>query len=209
MRILRDVQPVAKVTLAFLLSLCIAAILTLVSPRAAHAEGFLLPTVRCLVQTLLVNGCKPVESPAQTPVQPPAQQNPAPVNSQSQQSSPSSKQQTTAQNASPEPYFEPIVDTEVSSLPSIEEVPKRPLSKASHIDESEYLAYYNTYSKYAVESAQNTSSGKGIVQTSARGWMIAGIAWYWWAIGLAAVSSLIFYKRKQIFSIVSILRRRE
>lgn len=192
MRILRDIQPVAKVTAVFILALSTATIFTLVSPRAAHAEGFLLPTVRCVVQTVLVDGCQPSsQAPAQDA---PTQQNQAASSTQSsstssQQSSGAPKQSTPVSGS----YFEPIPESGGGSLPEIKEAPSTQLSNVSHIDESEYVAYFNAYSKYAVQRAQAAPFGGEVLQAGPEGWKVMGIAWYWWLLGLSAPVAVGWY----------------
>lgn len=184
MRILRDVQPVAKVTLVFLLTLSIATIFTLLSPRAAHAEGFLLPTVRCVVQTLLADGCRTNET---TPQAPTTQNTPSSNEQSSPPSAPQPAGPTSQQGQSTTgPYFEPIPEPQTDTIPDIQAAPSTPLSDASHIDESEYVAYFNTYSRYAVQRAQAAPQSAEIVQAGPEGWKIMGIAWYWWLIGTTA-----------------------
>lgn len=187
MRILRGIQPVAKVTVVFLFALSLATIFTLLSPRAAHAEGFLYGTVRCVLQTVLTAGCQPASGATPTLAPTPAPSSPAPSNSPAH--SPTPTQQANSARTSTQQsthHYEPLPqpDTTVPAFFGGEVAGSAQLAATQRLDESKYLAYFNMYSEYAMRHAQG---GGEVVQTGAEGWRIAGVPWYWWALGLGVV----------------------
>ena len=192
MRVLRGLQPVTKVTVVFLLALNTASTFVIATPRPAQAEGFLLDTVRCLVRTVLVEGCRTAPAPAPTPspapqsngnaAPPPASSN----NTSSEQASTPSASRTYSAPSSFETITPPEAST--SAYPTIEEVERPGVNPADRLSESEYVAYFNAYSPYAVQGAQTADDS--VVQASPEGWKLFGIQWYWWGLAAAFIFAL-------------------
>lgn len=182
----------------------------LVSPvifaKPTHAEG-LLPTVRCLVQTLLLTGCPQPTTPDTTPVvtQPQTQPQtgaPAPTSQPSGSStSPSTSSRNTLQapegvTTTPEPaVLEVPQQLEVMPKPSTTQNTRTPQT-------FDYAAFFNTSSNYASPRVEGDG---GFITPSKEGWRVAGMAWYWWITIIAAITGVISYIRRRYVRRVSLL----
>lgn len=185
MDILRGSVTATKVTLYIVLALIAAVFITVIHPRPTSAEGSLLGNVRCLVRTVLLTECKPVEVVVPAPTPAPA---PAPVASAPSASSSGSQPAATSSSRT-QNNRATVVTTEELAAPEpilvnvpIVEKPAVATSSYARMSGSEYLAYFNTYSKYAVAGAQQQAASSAPVARTGEGWRIIGIAWYWWGI---------------------------
>lgn len=186
MRVLRVFKQILKPTLYATIAFGVATILTISSSRPAAAEGYLLDTVRCLVRTVLLTQCPPGQQvPAVTPTAPAA-----PSEAPAQEAAPTTAQAqpraaTTTQPVSQAGSVGAVggLDVPIASLASYK--PASPTAGVAQYPTSrgaDYLAMFNTSSRYAVLGAENQAA-TGFERTG-EGWKIAGIAWYWWGIGL-------------------------
>lgn len=160
---------------------------TISFPRAAHAEGPLTQTVRCLVQTLLLTGCSEpaAASPSSTPQSQPSPAAPSSNAGSTPASSPVSKNAQTSQPSSQTPPLAPLPSEPAESLLAItaSTPPVYPAAQPFN-----YVAYFNTYSKYATQQVKGEATT--FIEPSKEGWKIAGIAWYWWAVPLSLLAGL-------------------
>lgn len=194
MRTLRGILQSRKLTLYILLPLLASSILTIMNSRSTYAESpSLLGTVRCLVRTVLSVECPsmvttaPAQSSSSTP-------------QQSQAPAPSS--QTSATKSAQESTKTPPVTGETVILPEqtiaeYEKIEQIPDSRASspRIPESEYVAYFNQYSPYAVAGAQDQKVAP--VEQTSEGWRLLGVAWYWWAAGVLIIFTIFLSVKRQ------------
>ena len=213
MRILRGFEKGTRVTIFLTFALITASSLTIFSPRPASAEGPLLGTVKCLVRTVLLSQCPTTTTPA--PSTPPSSPAPSPAptpstpveQSQSAQQSPASKTQATERPSQVRQFdtIEPIQ----TSLAPYEDINATAALRASQgrIKESDYVAYFNQYSKYAVASAEQPASIEAPIAQSAEGWKILGIAWYWWGAIVVISSGILFSVRKGFLRRNSVLSK--
>lgn len=195
MRMLRGVKYSAKATTFLLLAFGTASILTLSGSRSAHAESPLVGTVRCLLQTVLLSPCQTTQAPATTAAEP-AQQVPAAESpSNSSAATPSTPAATSKQPASVTPSVEPITSPQptVEMMPDIQQPASPQKVSGTRMSGAEYLAFFNTYSKYAIGTPETASDS--VVTQSSEGWRVLGIAWYWWA-GIILAAGLVFISVK-------------
>ncbi len=207
MRILRGFEKGTRVTIFLTFALITASSLTIFSPRPASAEGPLLGTVKCLVRTVLLSQCPTTTTPA--PSTPPSSPAPSPApssaptpstpveQSQSAQQSPASKTQATERPSQVRQFdtIEPIQ----TSLAPYEDIDATTLRTSQvRIKESDYVAYFNQYSKYAIAGAEQPASIEAPITQSTEGWKILGIAWYWWG-AIVVISSGIFFSVRKGF----------
>jgi len=207
MNVLRGIQPVIKVTAVFVLVFTTASTLTLLNPQATHAEGYLFGKVRCLVRTVLLTECPSTTAPTPAPA---PSNTPAPQPS-SQPSSGSSVQPSAPTDRGGKGPVSPAVVTplEAPEVLGDEHAPIQKLqsigtTQGDRMSESEYIAYFNAYSPYAV-AGQPTANEAAIVQAGPEGWRILGIAWYWWAMALALCVAIFASVKRIIFRRSSVL----
>lgn len=178
----------------------LASSLVIINSRPSFAESSsLLRTVRCVVRTVLWVECpknvtSSTQQPAPTQAPQPANPTPPPAATPSNTSSipvnTSSKvqvQEVSAPNQTLAQY-EPLEQVPVTA------------STTSRMSESEYVAYFNRYSPYAVAAAQTMKPAP--VERTSEGWRLFGTAWYWWGI-LAAIGFVLFFAFKH-----NVLRKR-
>jgi hypothetical protein len=162
--------------------------------RPTHAEG-LLPTVRCLVQTLLLSGCpQPVTvspSSPQTPAEQPASQpqggtvsEPSSSASSSAAPAPQAASSSTTQPAAPLQAV-PSVET-LDSPRDIKALPVTPTHPTQNPKSYDYVAFFNTSSPYAASQVKGDSTA--FIQPTQEGWKVAGLAWYWWLTIIGAIT---------------------
>lgn len=194
MRILRSAQQGTKVAMFLLLALGLSSLLTLSISRSTYAERSLLGTVRCLVRTVLWVQC-PTTKPTPT---------------EQGTTKPETPQQTQSENppaSTPEKSEQPVLDTPMPPVAEKVELPEKitapqPIipkvtdtpGQGERMTDAEYLAYFNTYSPYAVAGAHDEAPTVPL-QRSSEGWQVFGVAWYWWVVGiLGAVSAFLSVK---------------
>ncbi len=193
MHTLRGILQSRKLTLYILLPLLAASILTIMNSRSTYAESpSLLGTVRCLVRTVLSVECPSMVTTA------PAQ----PSNTPQQSQAPAPSSQTPATKSAQESTKTPPVTGETVTLPEqtiaeYEKIEQIPHSRASspRIPESEYVAYFNQYSPYAVAGAQDQKVAP--VEQTSEGWRLLGVAWYWWAAGVLIIFTIFLSVKRQ------------
>lgn len=193
MQILRGAKLSTKFTAFLLLALGTASSLALVHPQPVNAEGYLFGKVRCVVQTVFNRECeKKVQPVAEEPRQGDTTSNGSTGTVQNSGATPAGGTNT-AQGSADDATLEPIEIPEELQVSYTElELPKATLVKNSSLDESEYAAYFNTFSPYAVAGAHTVAvADESPVQRSADGWRLFGIAWYWWAFAGVAMGALI------------------
>lgn len=193
MRILRSAQQGTKVAMFLLLALGFSSLVTLSISRSTYAERSLLGTVRCLVRTVLWVKC-PTTKPAPTEQSTAKPETPR----QTQSETSASTSEGSAQSAVDAP-MPPVTDKVelpekiTAPQPTIPKVTDAP-GQGERMTNAEYLAYFNTYSPYAVAGAHDEAPTVPL-QRSAEGWQVFGVAWYWWAVGiLGAVSAFLSVK---------------
>ena len=214
MRILRGDNQLKRIPVFFVAALATASLFVTVTPRPTHAEGYLVPTVRCLVNTVFLQKCRPAQTPAPETTPAPSQ-TPAPTQTPpAEQSSNGASSQ-----ASPRTYT-PVAPVNDAPLDPIElpegmvttpEPVKQPTTYYlgnQRIPESEYVAYFNKYSPYAVAGAQQEGMAEVPVARSAEGWKVFGIAWYWWGIVGVAIALFVPSARRGILRKLSALPNR-
>lgn len=199
----RGMNRITFVLFAFVLSITI----TIATPRPTYAEGPLLGTVRCVLKTVLLQRCKPAQTPPS--VAPPPEQPPQKGGGgASQPSSPSTD--TPTQPASPNTSSgraqTPVAPVGSSSSAPQEvtiEAPREaaemapavkgaaaPHASGASLTDADYMTFFNTYSRYAT-AAQPRQVSAAPLETSSEGWKVLGIAWYWWgAAGLLGIAIL-------------------
>lgn len=200
MDILRVNLQGSKVTLFLLFVLSSAFIMTISTPRSASAEGPLLGTVRCLVQSVLLTNCQPKSSSPQpsAPAEsssPSTSENPAPASSPTHETN-SPKGAATQQTYMPLPK-----NTIASDVPvSISPVTPSPTAASAYANmtKAEYLTYFNKYSKYAVAGAHDEAAAPIAIERTGEGWRFFGIAWYWWGL-MGIIGAMLFYVIRQSF----------
>jgi len=206
MRILRgDIRGI-QVTAFLALVLVTSSLIVFSSPRPTHAEGPLLGGARCLLQALLLGRCTTDSSKPSTssPVSP-STNSLAPGQSGSGGDASSAGR---APSNSSRPYIPPagaevpLPDTTIASYPKLEQLTARRPSNAK-MDQSEYLAYFNAYSPYAV---QRTSEEQVVVRTS-DGWRLLGISWYWWGAAVVAGLAILLSVRRRFLRKSSVLSK--
>lgn len=207
----RGMNKITFVLFAFVLSLTI----TIATPRPTHAEGPLLGKVRCLLETVLLQRCKPIQTPPSVmPTPEPSPQtggggssrpsSPS-TNKPTQPDSPKVSQQATPAPpapASPSPNTAheegitvPRETTEMS--PAVKGAVAPHASSASFTD-ADYMTFFNTYSQYAT-STQPQQVSTAPIEASSEGWKVLGVAWYWWAaLGLLGVAIFTSIKSRSL-----------
>ena len=191
--------------ITFLLSGLIVAFISPVAfAKPTHAEG-LLPTVRCLVQTVLLTGCpKPIPTDTSSPVVSPTQPS-APT--QTTQSTPQSTtgnppaSSSGTRLASPAPVGSVEADTletpqQLQTMPKVTQPTRTPHS-------FDYVAFFNTSSSYA--SPKTEGDGGGLIVPTQEGWKVAGLAWYWWIAMIGAITGVISLIRRWYIRRASLL----
>lgn len=191
MRALRGVQPIVKVAIVFLLALSTSLAFTLLHPRSAHAEGFLLDTVRCLVRTVLVDRCRGAEVPPSTA---------APTTPSNTKESSSGSRSSASDSGAPQPrqqqlpvvYSEPLAlpDATAADYPELQQVSWGEAVGEGRLSGAEYVAYFNKYHYYAAENERTVANGGAIVQAGPEGWKLFGVAWYWWGLAVVALGGI-------------------
>lgn len=212
MRYMRGLKLSTKITAFLVFSLAISSLLMTVSPRPASAEGPLLHSVRCLVRTVLLTNCKtapaaeqqaPATAPVQNSSQPPAQTAPA-------QTQPSVPQQSSTPPEGELTVPEPVaLPTGEVLAPTGVVTTNANLGTGHGIQQSEYVAYFNKFSPYAIVGAQQAAEAKVPLRQSAEGWKIFGTAWYWWGVVLLAVILILPPVRRGILSKLSALSKNQ
>lgn len=194
MRILRA-MPRGMNGITFLLFVfAFSLVITISTPRTTYAEGPLLGTVRCLVETVLLQRCKPVSTPAPEPTSSSggSSASPSSTNKSTQPSSPRATsggaQATTTMPANPSSNVAQEVDIvlpkETAKMAPAVKGEMAPHVPGAGLTSADYMAFFNTYSRYATD-VQPRQAGFVPFETSAEGWKILGMAWYWWvALGL-------------------------
>lgn len=205
---LHSVQPQTKYALLLLLALAIAAAITVFHPRSASAEGSLLDTARCLVRGVLQVGCQKQPAP-QSSVQServsPSSSNGGPAGESSATTTPpstQSRQRTTTHSTAPIVAPLPVQEL-VAKTPIVDAMPAIPQGK-TRIDESQFVAYFNAFSPYAVQGAA-TQKPQQLVERTAEGWKIAGVPWYGWASVAGLVGMTVYGVRRFLISRGSVL----
>lgn len=200
MSVLRGIQPIVKVTGVFVFVLIAASTLTILTPRPTHAEGFLLGTVRCLVRTVLTAEC---QKPQTTPAPAPSERASTQSNSSQTPSQPPAPAGGTKEGVPID--VEPIapLDPEAAALPAVPDVQGVQTTAANRLDESEYIAYFNAHSPYAVEG--QAAASEAVIQAGPDGWKIFGVAWYWWGLVVAACVGIFASVKYRFFSKASVL----
>lgn len=174
---------------AFLLLVLVSAVtMTISDSRPSYAESpSLLGTVRCVVRTVLLTDCQ-----KETPVTEPAQvSNPS---TPAQGGSQSSSGKTTAESSLPTSQskgsFVPTAGNADVPLPEqpatmSPDIRTEPTEREVAYDTADHLAYFNTYSRYAV--AGQETSAEVPVAMSEEGWRVFGVSWYWWTLIISAI----------------------
>src|SRR5690606_25587538 len=141
------------VLFAFVLSITI----TIATPRPTYAEGPLLGTVRCLLETVLLQRCKPAQTPPS--VTPPPEPAPpskggAKPSAPAQPASPSApKGEAQAESAPAGSSSATIPDTKIARPEEPTKMAPEvrgavaPHASGANISRAEYLAFFNTYSR--------------------------------------------------------------
>lgn len=188
-----------KVTTFLSVGLMVALVSPVIFARPTHAEG-LLPAVKCLVQTLLLSQCS---QPVQTNTAP-TQQTQNQV-AQPSSSAPSSGTSTQPENSGGAVTHSPMASEPVAleTPPQITNVPTVTAPTAQLPHSSDYVAFFNTSSKYA--SPQGGGGGNAFIQASQEGWKVGGLAWYWWIAIIAAITGIISYIRHLYIRRLSVL----
>lgn len=207
MRQLREFSKGLKVTTFLLLAIATASTATLMTPRPANAEGPLLGTVRCLVQTLLLTDCSRQQTPAPAPTQPaPSSPSTAQPAQAPQQTAPAQQQtpvapipQDEAIDAQLEMPLEVVSEQVSTTKPIFSSV------GTNTIQRSEYVAYFNKYSPYAVLGAQQQSEASMPFSQSSEGWKIFGIPWYFLGIIFAPLLLILPSVRRPLLRKFSVL----
>lgn len=209
MHTLRGLTRGTKLTVFILLAFGIASLLTISHSRPTYAESpSLLGTVRCVLRTVLLASCQPAVAPtndsgaptSSTPSNSPTPVQPSPSNAPA--SSPSSTHSTATvpvqsqEVALPEQTIAPYPDMQqvAADAPASQPLPQ-----------SDYFAYFNAYSPYAVKGAQAAAAPIPIQQSS-EGWKLFGVAWYWWGITIAAMVVIFTSVRRHYLRRTSVLR---
>ncbi len=212
MRDMREFKLSTKIPAFLVFSLAASLLVATVIPRPVSAEAPLLHSVRCLVRTVLLSDCKPVSttSPAPAPQSQPTapQQNPAPTQPATAAPSQQSKPSATEYPEVPIIPLEPIAlpDGEILAPNGI--VATSPtLSTGYGIEQSEYVAYFNEFSPYAVAGAQQVAEASTPLRQSTEGWKIFGAAWYWWGLALVVAVLALPSVRKEILRKMSALSK--
>ena len=191
-----------KVSIFLLSGVSIALVSSATFARPTHAEG-LLPTVRCLVQTLLSSGCPDPAQSSSPVVSSPTQASSSSQNTSQTQSTPS--QNSTVQSA---PQSGGIVQAapSVETLQTPQELtamPNVPTQATQNPKAYDYVAFFNTSSSYA--SPRGQGDGNAFIQPSQEGWKVAGLAWYWWLAILGAITGVISLIRRRYVRRLSVL----
>lgn len=213
MRILRGFEKGTRVTIFLTFALITASSLTIFSPRPASAEGPLLGAVKCLVRTVLLSQCPTTTTPVPStsvpsPAPSPASAPPQPVE-QSQPVQQSQRPNTQATERSSQARQFDTIEPIQTSLAPYEDINATAALRASQgrIKESDYVAYFNQYSKYAVAGAEQPASIEAPIAQSAEGWKILGIAWYWWGAIVVILSGIFLSVKKGFLRRSSVLSK--
>lgn len=206
MRLLRGKVYSTKVATFLFLAFALSSVLTIASPRPTYAEGPLLGTVRCLLGTVLLQKCQPGTSPANTTPATPAN-NASGSSSNSSNASKGNSSSGAGSQAAPttgSASFKAPKDAEIAlpkdtepMAPAVQGA-SAPVPSSPQLSGAEQLAFFNTHSRYA-RDVQSPRAGVAPLETSAEGWKIVGVAWYWWAmLLLAGVVILTSVKRSSL-----------
>lgn len=161
--------------------------ISIIAPRSARAEGFLLHTVRCLVQVVGLQQCKTTTPSSPSPSSStPAEAEPAPSGA------PASPADPAASSPAPLPLIEPLNDEQLSF---------EPLPMAGRVSEPTvqgrmvvgYTAHQAFLARYSA-SSYGAKTGD-VIERSNDGWRIAGISWYWWLIFVGLLTGVILYRK--------------
>lgn len=201
MEILRVNLQGSKVALFLLFALSSAFIMTISTSRAASAEGPLLGTVRCLVQSVLLTNCQSQSKPTQPSASPKSSQSSSSNTSANTANQPS--QTSRAQAPTPPATYAPLPEDMVASAEPISNVPVTSSpstgSAYANMSKAEYLAYFNKYSKYAVAGAQDEAVVPVPVERTGEGWRFFGIAWYVWLFAAVFIGAIFYSVRQRFF----------
>jgi hypothetical protein len=91
------------------------------------------------------------------------------------------------------------ITTPTTSLTTTQSKPRTVVGNA------EYLAYFNTYSPYAVAGERQAAEASAPVARTSDGWKVFGVAWYVWVIAALAISGIILSVRRSILRKHSVL----
>jgi hypothetical protein len=144
-----------------------------IAPQSAQAEGFLVKTVRCLVGGVVRTECQPPASSPSTTHQREA--------SGAHPQSPQGTAQTTQAQPAIPPATPPATQSQAKTGDNGQTLST--VGVYEPIDSTVHTPIEIAY----VSSARSYDSFQGV---SAGGWVIAGIAWYWWALGIATIGFL-------------------
>lgn len=196
MRILRGFSRGIQGAFLFTAATSLALVLVVATPSAAHAEGFLYGTVKCLLRTVLAPRpaeCSPAssrgaENVTQSERTTTERKNTgsttrqAPKNELSH-TAPAPATPNTSSEVIPPKQPLPLPDATLKSYPDTETVPSvQPVAR--DWGDAEYVAYFNSYSPYAASTEPQTAA---LIEPSTEGWKIAGVPWYWWSLGVGAL----------------------
>ena len=200
MRTMRVKLQGTQVAVFLVMVLLISIFAVVLSPRSTHAEGPLLGTVRCLVQSLFWTTCTPSEpaAPSPSPTSPRQPGNSTPSGPAGPSESQNQSNQGTSNNFKPEPIDKSSIPGEVHPMaPAVKPIGLNG-ELHNYMSEEEALAYFNSHSKYAVAGAHNEAASATVVQRSGEGWRLLDIAWYWWGIA-AVLLATVFLSGKHVF----------
>ncbi len=195
-----------RISILLLVALALALIISISIPRPAHAEGILEGTVKCVLRILLPGDCKKASTqlatnPADTPAAP-SSKPPATGTSQNAQPSgnnetPSAAPTTIQRQTIALPQFESMAIEPPAPLPAVNSVNRRVNTNSVG---AAYLAYTNTHSIYDQQGIHGAQSRQAaaLAEGSHEGWRIAGIAWYWWILGLLLIGGVISYGKYKL-----------
>lgn len=209
----------------FLLScLMVVSVMSFFSPQSVKAEGFLSRTVRCLFETVLTTECRAATNPT-APTAPAA---PAPVHTEPTAYPPTSS--GSAVQPEPDTPVQPstpvmsqsqssVNNTQAgSALPGIDAT-HRPIEvqyiDAEGVRRQAFASSFmlptasggQSYHYGSIANASVQGASTIIVQPTPQGWLIAGIAWYWWVIGIVAGTALIMHRRHRRIRVSSVLSK--
>ncbi len=198
MQILRGAKLSTKFTAFLFLALSTAFSLALIHPQPVNAEGHLFGKVRCVVRTVFNKDC---QNKTQQPVaEAPHQGGVTSGGSTNAGQQPGTPPAGSTETAPPVngAALEPIeIPEELQVSYATLELPEVvPTTSNRPLNESEYAAYFDTFSPYAVAGAKTTAITENApVQRSAEGWLVLGVAWYWWLIVGLVVGAVVVFRR--------------
>ncbi len=192
-----------KISVFALAVLGVSLVSSLGYSRPASAESLLGKTLECVVTLFIPQSCRPAAAPSNSPAPAPtpaAEPSPAATGNASESANgsvaPPPASTSTAPTTQGVEYTAPPELKQAEELQAIEKAPELPAAvhhRSFNYEPMAYLAYM-----YGVKGASTTAaaSENEVIESTANGWHILGIAWYWWLVGSAVVAGGVAWLRK-------------